>query len=152
MVLKRPPRGAKTRWVYAYELNPPQPEMRFKKIKALLRRAQSAALRGGRLWTGRIVLETNITHILVVTDNPAQVPDVDRAIETELKQLNMDFALTGPAKFSFALPVARAGNHTAKKVAAANGGPRTAKRVVAANGGPRTAKRLAAANGGPRGA
>jgi hypothetical protein len=36
MVLKRPGRAAKTRWVYAYELNPPQPEMRFKKIKALL--------------------------------------------------------------------------------------------------------------------
>jgi hypothetical protein len=126
MVLKRQPRQAKTRWVYAYELNPPQPEPQFKKIQVLLRRAQLAAQRGGRLWTGRIVLETNITHILVVTDNPAQVPDVDRAIEAELKQLNMKFALTGPAKFSFALPVAKARKRAAKNGARANGGPRGA--------------------------
>jgi hypothetical protein len=123
MVLKRPRRHTKARWVYAYELNPPQPEPRFRKIKALLRRAQLAAQRGGRLWTGRIVLETNITHILVVTDNPAQVPDVDRAIEAELKQLNMDFALTGPARFSFSLPVVQLHSRTAKKLARSNGGP-----------------------------
>jgi hypothetical protein len=126
MVLKRQRRRAKARWVYAYELNPPQPEPRFRKIKALLHRAQLAAQRGGRLWTGRIVLETNITHILVVTDNPAQVPDVDRAIEAELKQLNMDFALTGPARFSFSLPVARPRSRAAKKHARSNGGPRGA--------------------------
>jgi hypothetical protein len=126
MVLKRQRRRAQARWVYAYELDPPQPEPRFRKIRALLRRAQLAAQRGGRLWTGRIVLETNITHILVVTDNPAQVPDVDRAIEAELKQLNMDFALTGPARFSFSLPVATPGRRAAKKRARSNGGPHSA--------------------------
>jgi hypothetical protein len=125
MVLKRQRRQTKARWVYAYELNPPQPEPRFKKIKALLERARTAAQRGGRLWTGRIVLETSITHILVVTDDPAQVPDVDRAIEAELKQLNMDFALTGPARFSFSLPVAKARRRAAKKRAHSNGGPRS---------------------------
>jgi hypothetical protein len=91
------------RWVYAYELNPPQPEPRFKRIRMLLRRAQVAARRGGQLWTGRIVLETNITHILVVTDNPRQVNDVDQAIETELRHLNMGFALRGPARFALSL-------------------------------------------------
>jgi hypothetical protein len=101
--------------VYAYELNPPQPEPRFRKIKALLRRAQLAAQRGGRLWTGRIIVETNITHILVVTDNPGQVRDVDRAIEGELKQLKMNFALTGPARF--ALPGAKAVRGAPKKTA-----------------------------------
>lgn len=131
MVLKKPRRHPKARWVYAYELNPPQPEPRFKKIRALLRRAQRAAQRGGRLWTGRIVLETNITHILVVTDNPSQVPDVDRAIEAELKQLNMDFALTGPAKIAFSLPLATPGSRAAKKRARANGGPRGTRAVAA---------------------
>lgn len=100
MVPKRQQRSVRSRWVYAYELDPPQPEPRFKKIKALLSRARLAARRGGRLWTGRIVLETSITHILVVTDDPGQVREVDRAIEAELKHLNMDFALTGPARFS----------------------------------------------------
>jgi hypothetical protein len=93
-------RRERARWVYAYELDPPQPEPRLRRIRALLRRAQAAAKRVGRLWTGRIVLETNITHILVVTDNPGQVRHVDRAIESELKHLNMDFALTGPARFA----------------------------------------------------
>jgi hypothetical protein len=85
------------RWVYAYQLDPPQPEPRFKKINALVRQAQSAATRKGHLWTGRIVVETLITHLLIVTDHPEQVPAVNRAIEAELKQLDMGFALTGPA-------------------------------------------------------
>ena len=124
MVSKRQKPRAQARWVYAYELNPPQPEPQFRKIRALLRRAQLAAQRGGRLWTGRIVVETNITHILVVTDNPGQVHDVDRAIEVELKQLNMDFALTGPARFS--MPGAKPRKRTPQKLARVNGKPRAA--------------------------
>jgi hypothetical protein len=124
MIPKRQRRPAQARWVYAYELNPPQPEPQFRRIRALLRRAQLAAQRGGRLWTGRIVVETNITHILVVTDNPGQVHDVDRAIEVELKHLNMDFALTGPARF--AMPGAKLGRSDPKKPARANGKPRAA--------------------------
>lgn len=98
---KRQRRRAPARWVYAYELTPPQPEPRFRRIRALLRRAQLAGQSAGGLWTGRVVVESNITHILVVTDNPGQVHDVDRAIEQELKRLNMNFALTGPARFAF---------------------------------------------------
>lgn len=122
LVSKRQRRPAQARWVYAYELNPPQPEPQFRRIRALLRRAQLAAQRGGRLWTGRIVVETNITHILVVADNPGQVHDVDRAIEVELKSLNMNFALTGPARFS--MPGAKAGRRAPKKPARSNGGSR----------------------------
>jgi hypothetical protein len=112
MVAKPQKHRVSGRWMYAYELNPPQPDSRFTKIRLLLRRAQRAARKGGRLWTGRIVLETNITHILVVTDNPAQVNHVDQAIENELKQLNMDFSLRGPARFALELPRTRkpAGN------------------------------------------
>jgi len=119
MIAKRQRRRDHGRWMYAYELNPPQPEPRFRKIRTLLRRAQAAARRGGRLWTGRIVLETNITHILVVTDNPSQVNEVDRAIEAELKVLNMDFALRGPARF--ALSLAKPRRRAAKKPARAKG-------------------------------
>jgi hypothetical protein len=92
------------RWVYAYQLDPPQPEPRFKKLTGLVRQAQTAAKRDGRLWTGRIVVEALVTHLLIVTDHPGQVPTVNRAIETELKQLDMGFAMTGPA----ALPLASA--------------------------------------------
>jgi hypothetical protein len=92
------------RWVYAYQLDPPQPEPRFRKLRALIRQAQLAAKRGGRLWTGRIVVETLVTHLLIVTNDPTQVPAVNRAIEAELKQLDTAFALSGPAQF----PVSRA--------------------------------------------
>ena len=124
MTVKRQPARGRGRWMYAYELNPPQPEPRFRKIRSLLRRAQLAARRGGRLWTGRIVVETSITHILVVTDDPGQVHEVDRAIERELQHLNMDFALRGPARF--ALSLAKPGRRMPKKSARTNGKPRAA--------------------------
>jgi len=128
MTTKRQRPRVRTRWVYAYELNPPQPEPRFRKIQALLRRAQLVARRGGRLWTGRIVLETNITHILVVTDHPGQVHDVDRAIEGELRHLDMDFALTGPARF--ALPRAKSGGRNGQ--ARGNGKAHAKRKSLAA--------------------
>jgi hypothetical protein len=90
-------RALNTRWVYAYQLDPPQPEPKFKKINSLVRQAQAAAKRGGHLWTGRIVVETLVTHLLIVTDDPQQAPGVNRAIEAQLKQHAMGFALTGPA-------------------------------------------------------
>jgi len=99
MVPKRPPRASKS-WAYAYQLDPPQPEPRLAKVKTLLRRARLAAQRDGRLWTGQIVVEAHITHILIVTDAPDEVGAVDRAIDAELKRLKMGFAVTGPARVS----------------------------------------------------
>ena len=90
-------RALNTRWVYAYQLDPPQPEPKFKKINSLVRQAQTTAERGGHLWTGRIVVETLVTHLLIVTDDPQQARGVNRAIEAQLKQHAMGFALTGPA-------------------------------------------------------
>ena len=66
----------------------------------LLRRARLAAQRDGRLWTGQIVMDAHITHILVVTDDPDEVRAVDRAIDAELTRLKMGFAITGPARVS----------------------------------------------------
>ena len=99
MILKQRPRASKS-WAYAYQLNPPQPESRFAKVKMLLRRARLAAQRDGRRWTGQIVKDARITHILVVTDAPHEVRAVDRAIDAELKRLKMGFAITGPARVS----------------------------------------------------
>ena len=99
MIPKQRPRASKS-WAYAYQLTPPQPEPRLAKVKTLLRRARLAAQRDGRLWTGQIVMEAHITHILVVTDAPDEVRTVDRAIDAELKRLKMDFAITGPARVS----------------------------------------------------
>ena len=99
MIPKRRPRASKS-WAYAYQLTPPQPEPRLAKVKTLLRRARLAAQRDGRLWTGQIVMEAHITHILVVTDAPEELRAVDRAIDAELKRLKMGFAITRPARVS----------------------------------------------------
>ena len=111
MVPKQRPRAAES-WAYAYQLTPPQPEPRFAKLKMLLRRARLAAQRDGRLWTGQIVMEAHITHILVVTDAPDEVRAVDQAIDAELKRLKMGFAITGPARVS--LPGVTPGSRAAK--------------------------------------
>ena len=99
MVPRQGPRAPKS-WAYAFQLNPPQPEPRFARVKMLLGRARKAAERHGRLWTGKIVMETHITHILVVTNAPEEVRAVDQAIEAELKRLKMGFTITGPARVS----------------------------------------------------
>src|SRR5689334_99834 len=85
-------------WAYAYQLNSPQPEPQFEKVKLLLRRARLAARLDGRLWTGRVVMEAHVTHILVVTDAPDEVRAVNQAIDAELKRLKIAFATTRPAR------------------------------------------------------
>ena len=122
MVPKQGPRAAES-WAYAYQLNPPQPEPRFAKIKTLLRRARLAAQRAGRLWTGQVVKDAHITHILVVTDAPDEVRAVDRAIDAELNRLKMGFAITEPARVS--LPRVTPGNPARKTPARAVGRSRT---------------------------
>src|SRR2546421_7363118 len=119
MILKQRPRASKS-WAYAYQLSPPQPESRFAKVKMLLRRARLAAQRAGRLWTGQVVKDAHITHILVVTDAPDEVRAVDRAIDAELKRLKMGFAITGPARVS--LPGVTSGRR-APKTSARSVGP-----------------------------
>ena len=114
MVPKQRPRAPES-WAYAYQLNPPQPESRFAKIKILLRRARLAAQRDGRLWTGQVVKDAHITHILVVTDAPDEIRAVDRAIDAELKRLKMGFAITEPARVS--LPGVRVARRALKRPA-----------------------------------
>ena len=122
MLPKHRPRASES-WAYAYQLNPPQPEPRFAKLKMLLRRARQAARRDGHLWTGRIVMEDRITHILVVTDAPDEVRAVDRAIDAELKRLKMGFAITGPARVSLprVTPGRRAPKTSARSVGRSRG-------------------------------
>jgi len=122
MVPKQRPRATKN-WAYAYQLNPPQPEPRLAKVKTLLRRARLAAQRDGRLWTGQIVMEAHITHILVVTDAPDEVRAVDRAIDAELKRLKMGFVITAPARVS--LPGGTSGRRAAKAAAHSVGNARS---------------------------
>ncbi len=88
--------SAKTIWAYAYEIHPPQPENRLCRIKALLDHEHSDAKLKAQIWNGRFVEEKLITHILVVSDTPAQGREVNRKLEAELKELKAGFSLTAP--------------------------------------------------------
>jgi len=46
----------------------------------------AGARRNGRLWTGRFVMEAQITHILVVTDCARRDPRRQWSIDAELKR------------------------------------------------------------------
>jgi hypothetical protein len=86
----------KTNWAYGYKIMPPQPEERLQAIKTLLELEHAEAKRGARTWAGRVVLEEQVTHILVVSDTPSQNRDVNRRLEATLKSLKLGFTLTTP--------------------------------------------------------
>jgi hypothetical protein len=82
--------------VYAYQFEPAQPDTRFHKIKALLGKAQVAARRAARMWASRIVVETRVSHILIVSDSPSRQRAVNRVLEKELKRLGLRFWVNEP--------------------------------------------------------
>jgi hypothetical protein len=96
-------RAAQGRWAYAYQIEPPESHTRFSKIKSLLGSAHVAARRAARMWTGRIVVEMRVSHILIVSDSPSRQRAVNRALEAELKRLRLRFLVNEPV----ALPAAR---------------------------------------------
>lgn len=94
---KPPQRGsAAAHWVYAYQIEPPQPDAQFNKIKLLLRRAHFTAGRAARMWAGRVVLQTQVSHILIVSDSPSRQRAVNRALEAQLKLLGVNFLVSEP--------------------------------------------------------
>ena len=84
----------KTLWAYDYRLLPPQTVGRMRGVRTLLNHAHQTAERGARTWSGRIVFEPLMTHILVVSDGPEQNREVNRELEAELKGLKVGFTLT----------------------------------------------------------
>jgi hypothetical protein len=81
-------------WLYGYQIVPPQTEGRMEPIKALLDEENSNARLGARTWNGRFVHEERITHILVVSDSPDQDREVNRRLESALKELEACFSVT----------------------------------------------------------
>lgn len=96
MTQPKPPPGSRTVWAYAYEIVPPQPEERLRRVLALLDREQAHARLGDRIWEGRFVLGQQVTHILVVSDNPQQDLEANHRLEVELRDLAAGFSITAP--------------------------------------------------------
>lgn len=85
-----------TLWVYAYEFARPPAKSQLTAIRALLDREHAVARRTARKWTGKLVCERRLTHILVVSDSPDQSREVNRRLESRLKLLQTAFTLTVP--------------------------------------------------------
>jgi hypothetical protein len=82
--------------MYAYEFGRPPPEDQLGAIRAFLDEEHSAARRADRTWTGKLVCDGQLTHILVVSDTPDQSREVNRQIERQLSRLQAVFSLTAP--------------------------------------------------------
>jgi hypothetical protein len=83
-------------WAYGYELAPPVSRDRLEGVQAVLDRGHSAAGLTAGVWEGRFINGDHVTHILVVSDTPAQDLDVNRWLEAELVRLETAFSLTPP--------------------------------------------------------
>jgi len=86
----------KTIWAYAYQVLPPQPAARLHAIKTLVDHAHTEARRDARTWTARVVVEEQVTHILIVSDSPEQNHEVNRRLEAKLQELKAGFLKTVP--------------------------------------------------------
>lgn len=94
---KAPGRSLPNRlWAYAYEIVPPQRGVQLSAIRTLLVKEHADAHRAARTWTGKVVCEPKVTHILVVSDSPNQRCEVNRRLERMLRGLNAVFSLTVP--------------------------------------------------------
>lgn len=83
-------------WAYTYEILPPLAPNRLGTIRALLREAAAAARSAGRRWSGRLVLEPEATHILIVTDVVGRHYPINLRLEAELLRLEATFFVTEP--------------------------------------------------------
>lgn len=84
------------RWAYAYEIVPPEAKDGMRSLETILEQAGAEARRGARSWTGRLVVEEQVTHILVVSDSPDQASATNRLIEAELTALQARYSITAP--------------------------------------------------------
>lgn len=102
---RKPTPTSKTVWAYAYQILPPQGAERLDAITTLLDHAHTEAQRDARTWTGRVVVEEQVTHILIVSDSPEQNHAVNRRLESKLQELNAGFSLTVPIAVADDTPV-----------------------------------------------
>lgn len=85
-------------WAYAYRMEPPQTEARMALIRALVDEENGEAKRGARKWTARLVVEPQVTHVLIVSDTPELLQEGNRKLEAELEASGVRFSLTVPMR------------------------------------------------------
>lgn len=85
-------------WAYAYQLLPPRASDRMGRILELVHEENAAALRSARTWTARLVAESQVTHLLVLSDTPDLDGGMNRRLEARLRDLDVRFTVTLPMR------------------------------------------------------
>ncbi|MEX1182010.1 MAG: hypothetical protein WEF86_02165 [Gemmatimonadota bacterium] len=78
----------------------PQHEDVMAAILGLLKRENHEAKRDARTWTARLLTEQLATHVLIVSTSPEMDLEINRKLETQLKAMGVEFALTVPMPVS----------------------------------------------------
>jgi hypothetical protein len=87
-------------WSYGYEILPALSRDRLRSLEALLDKEHLLAKQDKRTWTGRFVVEEQVTHLLVVCDTPDQELEANRRVEEELKRLTAAYSITSPVEIT----------------------------------------------------
>jgi len=83
-------------WAYAYDITLPEPEVHLPTIQELLERRRAEAVAHARKWAAQVVVDPQVTRILVVSDSPEQDQEINRSIEAELATSNATWVVTEP--------------------------------------------------------
>lgn len=83
-------------WAYAYRLDPPQPALRLRGVKALLEREHREAIAREATWEGRLVSDDRISHVLILSDTPDLTGPANRRLEIALQLIDARYVLTVP--------------------------------------------------------
>lgn len=83
-------------WAYAFQMNPPQEEDRMERIRMLLDVENDEARLGPGKWVARMIVEPQVTHVLVVSDSPELNRKLNTRLEASLKDMDVRFYVTVP--------------------------------------------------------
>ena len=83
-----------------YDITLAESEDHFRSVQELLEREHSEARAGARTWAAQVVVEPQVTRILVVSDSPAQDRAINRSLETALTAMRATFVVTEPMAVS----------------------------------------------------
>jgi hypothetical protein len=88
--------NVKVLWAYVYQIVTLQPWTRLGTIRTLLNNETAASRSAARSWAGRLLLDRNTMRILIVGDSPEQNREVNRRLETQLKNVGAGYSITAP--------------------------------------------------------
>jgi hypothetical protein len=91
-----PPTQGDILWAYVYQMLPPRTARGTEGIRALVNEENRDAQRSDRNWTARLVVEQQVTHVLILTDTPELDREFNLRLEAKLKEMEVPFAITVP--------------------------------------------------------